>query len=685
MDIRRAFRVVGPLLVVSVLTSCSGIPLLQADDPLERAEKNREERMAWWEEARFGMFIHWGLYAVPGGYWKGRQHRGWSEWLMASGIQAEEWRKLAPQFNPVKFNADEWVRIAKDAGMKYIVITSKHHEGFSMWDSKVTAYDIIDATPFDRDPLKELAKACAKQGIRLGFYHSVLDWNHEDYLPRPRWDNRSPQGADFNRYIDFMKAQLTELLTGYGPVAVVWFDGGWEHGAEEYRAEEIVRHIYSLQPDTIINNRMVLPMDFDTPEQKIPKEDIPDRPWETCMTMNNTWGYNRGDKDWKPTQVLIRNLVDIASKGGNFLLNVGPTGEGVIPEGSVERLKEVGQWMRVNGESIYGTGASPFRETPWGRCTVRKLPKRGEILYLHVFDWPRNRRLSVPELGNLPHKAYLLAPGRRPPLLVFHANDVVTIQVPKKAPSPDVSVVALEFDRDGAVTYHPPEIEASSPILLDSIEVRLKTPSRDLKIAYTLDGSDPTPRSLIYKKPIRLTDDAVLKCRSFYGKTYLSEVVEAEFKKVSPHPARQAQGLEPGLAYKYCEGTWDKTPDFDLLGSAASGVTRGIDLSMSLRDELMGVQFSGCVVAPKDGVYTFSLASDDGSVLFVDDTLVVDNDGLHSVVAKEGAIALAKGAHAIRLGYFNRSGGKRLELKWALEGKEMRPIPPGRLRHAPEK
>jgi hypothetical protein len=339
--------------------------------------------------------------------------------------------------------------------------------------------------------------------------------------------------------------------------------------------------------------------------------------------------------------------------------------------------------MQVNGESIYGTEASPFRETPWGRCTVKKLPKRGEILYLHVFDWPRNRQLPVPGLGDRPAKAHLLAPGRRPSLLTYRdADGVVTISLPKKAPSPDVSVVALEFD-PYAVTCHPPAIKASSPILLDSIDVSLETPSKGLQIAYTLDGSAPAPESALYKKPIRLTDDTVLKCRSFYGKAYLSEVVEAEFKKVSPHPARQAQGLEPGLAYKYFEGTWDKMPEFDRLGAAASGVTSGIDLSMAPRDEFIGVEFSGCVIAPKDGVYTFSLASDDGSVLFIDDALVVDNDGLHSVVAKEGAIALAKGAHAIRLGYFNRSGGKHLSLKWALEGKEMQPVPPGRLRHAP--
>lgn len=346
------------------------------------------KRTKWWKEAKFGMFIHWGIYAVPADSTdlEGRKVAG--EWFMHNKkMQVSEYEKFASQFNPVNFNAHEWVRMAKEAGMKYIVITSKHHDGFCMFDTKLTDYNIVKATPFGRDPLKELAKECKRQGLKLGFYYSIMDWHHPDYLPRRLWEKgvRSEEGADLNRYIEYMKGQLKELLTNYGPIAILWFDGWWEHNAEELRSSEVNSFVRSLQPDILINDRNHLPEDFSTPEQTIPAGAMPGgRLWETCMTINDTWGYAKNDENWKPAEDLIRKLCDIAHKGGNFLLNVGPTAEGTFPEPIVERLKKIGEWMKVNGESIYGTTQCPFRKLSFdGRCTVK-----GNVLYLHVFNWP---------------------------------------------------------------------------------------------------------------------------------------------------------------------------------------------------------------------------------------------------------------------------------------------------------
>ncbi|MGQ9487684.1 MAG: alpha-L-fucosidase [Armatimonadota bacterium] len=345
------------------------------------------KRTRWWREAKFGMFIHWGVYAVPADATDLQGRKTIAEWYMSNKqMQVRDYEKFAQQFNPVQFNAREWVRMAKEAGMKYIVITSKHHDGFCMFDTKITDYNIVKATPFGRDPMKELAEECRRQGIRLCFYYSIMDWHHSDYLPRRPWERnvRPAEGADLNRYIDFMKGQLRELLTNYGPIGVLWFDGGWEHNARELRSAEVNAFIRSLQPSILINDRNHLPEDFSTPEQTIPAGALPGgRLWETCMTINDTWGYAKNDTNWKSAEDLIRKLCDIAHKGGNFLLNVGPTAEGTFPQPIVERLQRIGQWMRVNGKSIYGTTQSPFRKLSFnGRCT-----QKGNTLYLHVFEW----------------------------------------------------------------------------------------------------------------------------------------------------------------------------------------------------------------------------------------------------------------------------------------------------------
>jgi len=435
------------ILVVVSLTSTG----------VAETKDERDARMKWWREARFGMFIHWGVYSVPAGIYKGERIKGVGEWIMNKAqIPVAEYEQFAARFNPVGFDADDWVRIAKSAGMKYIVITSKHHDGFCLWDSRVSDYDIMDASPFNRDILEELSEACRKQGIRLCFYYSIMDWHHPDaQAPHyPTYNTKEKKNPNFPRYVDrYLKPQLKELVNGYGPLGVLWFDGQWIPEWTEQDGIEMYKYVRSLQPSIIINNRVGkgrwgmagltedsrFAGDFGTPEQRIPDSGLPGADWETCMTMNRTWGYKSYDDQWKSAETLLHNLIDIVSKGGNYLLNVGPTAEGLIPEPSVERLGTMGNWMKVNGESIYGTGPSPYPAPSWGRFTT----KPGK-LYVHVFQWPENGILRIAAENIGATRAYLLADQARNPLKVEKTRDALVVRVPATPPDRIASVVVIE-------------------------------------------------------------------------------------------------------------------------------------------------------------------------------------------------------------------------------------------------
>ena len=650
-------------------------------DPATR-KQNPAAQMAWWKDARFGMFIHWGLYSVPAGEWNGKTEYG--EWIRTSAeIPLEVYDQFRPRFNPVQFDADAWVKMARDAGMKYIVITSKHHDGFCMFDTKQTDFNIL-STPFKRDPMQELAAACKKYGLKFCFYYSIMDWHHPDYLPRRPWEKtRSSDGADFNRYVSYMKAQLKELLTNYGDIGVLWFDGEWESTWNEKHGKEIYQYVKSLQPGILVNNRVgagrldmegltkagAFGGDFGTPEQQIPATGLPGVSWETCMTMNDHWGYNKADKNFKSTKEIIRMLADIASKGGNYLLNVGPTSEGLFPQESKDRLAAIGRWMASNGESVYGTQASPFSQVKWGRCT-QKLTSTGAILYLHVFDWPANGQLELAGVLNTPEKAFLLADPAKTPLRIERQNDALVISLPKRAPDSINSVIALYIQGKPDLT-DPPEFQTVFDTFVDSLSVSLMSNRDNVQIRYSMGTKDPSVNSPLYSRPFMVTETTIVSARCFRDGKPVSGTVRKEFKKVAPlaphpvrveDPVRVGDPARVGLRYRYFEGAWDRLPDFNALKPAKEGIIPDFVFTPRNQDDLFCFVYDGYVTVPESSVCFFFTNSDDGSRLWIDDQLIVNNDGLHGLTEKSGCIALAKGSHKIRVAFFERTGSDTLEV-----------------------
>jgi alpha-L-fucosidase len=439
-----------------LLAACLSLSLVQIAAPQNAAPSSQDAKMKWFREAKFGLFIHWGLYCIPAGEWKGKPIAGIGEWIMnRAKIPVKEYEQLATQFNPVKFNAEEWVQMAQDAGMKYLVITSKHHDGFAMYQSAVSKYNVHDATPWHRDPLKELSAACARHGIKFGFYYSqAQDW-HEPNGAGNTWDFGPDDKKDFDQYLrGKAEPQVKELLSGYGPICLVWFDTPRMMSGD--RGQRFIDIVHTMQPTTLIDGRLGAEGDYRSMgDNRIPDEVVPGD-WEVPATLNHTWGYKKDDNDWKSPEDLTFKLVDIVSKGGNYLLNVGPTSEGVIPQPSQDNLRAVGRWLKVNGEAIYGAGPTPFgyelgaadntqkdktgkplfkATTDW-RCTT----KPGK-LYLTMFKWPAGS-FELTKVNSKVKKAYLLAGHKS--VKLRQQGDRVTISLPDKAPGAIASVVVLE-------------------------------------------------------------------------------------------------------------------------------------------------------------------------------------------------------------------------------------------------
>jgi alpha-L-fucosidase len=454
------FRQIVSLKIIALAALaalCAGAALAQTKPA--PAPRSQDEKMQWFREAKFGLFIHWGLYAIPAGEWKGQPIAGIGEWIMnRAKIPVKEYEQLAAQFNPVKFNAEEWVKMAEDAGMRYIVITSKHHDGFAMYGSQVSKYNIVDATPFKRDPLKELAAACARHKIKFGFYYSqAQDW-HEPNGAGNTWDFGPDDKKDFDQYLrGKAEPQVKELLTNYGPVCLIWFDTPRMMNVGD-RSKRFIDIVQSMQPATLIDGRLGDKGDYvSMGDNRIPDQVVKED-WEVPATLNKTWGFKKDDTDWKTPEDLTFKLVDIVSKGGNYLLNVGPTSEGVIPQASQDNLRAVGRWLKVNGEAIHGAGPTPFGDelgavdntrqdkagkpmfvqaTDW-RCTT----KPGK-LYIHLFKWPTGK-FELSKVQGKVTKAWLLADSKHASLKVTQSGVKVTVALPGNAPGQYASVLVLQ-------------------------------------------------------------------------------------------------------------------------------------------------------------------------------------------------------------------------------------------------
>lgn len=654
------------------------------------ADASVEDRIEWWRDARFGLFIHWGLYSTLEGEWNGAT--GHAEWIRTTAqIPLEEYDKLQAEFNPVHYDADAWCRMAKQAGMKYVVITTKHHDGFCLWPSEQTDFDVAGG-PSGRDLLGELAEACQKHGLKLGWYHSILDWHHPDYLPRRGWETeRGTEGADFDRYVEYLHAQVTELLSNYGPIDVMWFDGEWESTWTSEYGRELYALCRELQPQVLVNNRVDkgragmagldkgpgFAGDFGTPEQEVPPGGLPGVDWETCMTMNRYWGWNRADTEWKSTEQLIQTLVDVASKGGNFLLNVGPKPDGRFPEKAEQRLAEIGDWMAAFGDSIYGTQASPFEAAfDWGRATFKPAASAaGEsTLYLHVFDWPRAPQLIVPHLDGEILSARLMGTPKDYPLGWQRIDGGTQFFLPKVKPHPLANVVEVKFAGQ-PVVFRSPEIVAAADEFLGEVEFTVHVPF-GMEARVTTDGSEPNVKSPLAKR-MRLRESATVKARSFYEGKPVGALVEREFTKLELRASVELpeDAQVGGLRARRWTGAFELVPE--VMFSSETPEDLGSPADIRLLEERKGenqaIEQLGWLHIAQDGLYEFALTSDDGSKLWIGelaDGLTVDNDGLHGAETQVGRAALSAGWHPIRVLWFNRTGSGTLDLSFGLAGGE---------------
>jgi alpha-L-fucosidase len=419
---RRGLMIAAAAAPVLAATPAASQPPPGRDPPGGEPTPDQRRRMQWWHDAKFGMFIHFGLYAAHGRH----------EWAMEmEAIPVADYQKFTDRFNPAPGTPRKWAQLAKAAGMKYMVLTSKHHEGFCNWDTKLTNYNAVNYGP-KRDIIKEYVEAARAEGLRVGFYYSLMDWHHPDGA------RCQDDPAARRRFVDYTHGLIRELLTNYGKIDVLWYDVSWPLDAEGWESEKMNQMVFGLQPDIIVNNRNRLEGDFSTPEQTI-RAESGGRAWESCMTLNDSWGYQKADDNWKTPRTVIRNLITCARDGGNYLLNIGPEPDGSIPPESVRILTEVGQWMKTGGQTIYG--ADPCKVS---RNAYANFTRAGNRLYMHVHFWPGSD-VSIAGLRQKVTSATILKTGQRVTVSQDGFRTLLT-GLPARAPDAPVTTLVLECD-----------------------------------------------------------------------------------------------------------------------------------------------------------------------------------------------------------------------------------------------
>jgi len=545
-------RLLTVLMLTGILISCNG--KAHSPDKQEGTMKtSRENVLKNWRDMGFGMFIHWGAYTELKGRWKGQELTKdlWGEWIMKrAGIPIPEYEKAIKPFNPSKFDAAHWVELAKNAGMKYMVITAKHHDGFAMYPSDASPYNLRDFCGFRRDPMKELSEECRKQDMAFGFYYSHrIDW-HAKGADKYMGNDTT---ATFD---DYWKRkclpQVTELTTRYGQLAVMWFDLGGSLPLE--KAKELRGLVLKNQPGCVISSRIGAGQgDYKSQKDRfVPLAPIIE-PWETPMTLNNHWAWYPQDTDYKNARDLIRMLIAVRSMGGNLLLNIGPDNTGQIPAVETVVLKQVGKWMKKYGDAIYGISPSPLPSFPWGRCTMK-----GNKLYLHVFDWPADGKLVVPGITNRVKTVYLMS---YPDIKINYVNkeaDLI-LTVPKNAPDKINSVIVLDIDGGPDIVYAP-EIKTNSNVFIDTLSVTLRSNNNNSEIHYTMDNSIPDTNSPFYDSPLFLSKTTIIKAAAFRDGKRVSSISKRTL--IRDYAADRKIN---GLKYAYYEGSWEKMPDFNKL------------------------------------------------------------------------------------------------------------------------
>ena len=543
------------LTIGLILCACNNQESAHKEDrnfiKTETAEE-KTKRMQWWRDAGFGMFIHWGLYSIPAGqYGEDKNH---AEWIQeTANIPVKEYEQYAAQFNPVNYDAKQWVRMAKDAGMKYIVITSKHHDGFCLWNSDISDYD-MQRTPYQKDLLMDLAEECKKEGIILCFYYSIMDWNHPQAqgINHPDYNHGTGPNPEFSSYVkNYMYPQLKELLTQYGEIGVMWFDGEWITEWTEEQGKELYNLLRNIQPNLIINNRVGKGRqgmegmnayddaagDFGTPEQEI-LEGTSTLDWESCMTMNDHWGYNQFDHNFKSTESLIHNLVDIAAKGGNYLLNVGPTADGQFPEESILRLKEIGDWMDINGEIIHNSRKCDQYQDSDHTYYIQN--EAGTTLYAVLTAWPGQSihlQYANPEANSevhlLGYKKQLTWEAQKAGGILIHLPETWQEEAQRtvkhafviKMKGKQAKVAAApELSSGGKVTKH-------KSLFSNSAQIELGSENDGAQIYYTLDNSEPSRESMRYTGAIEIVNSTTIRAITAEDNHISSRETKVEFIK----------------------------------------------------------------------------------------------------------------------------------------------------------